>query len=257
LPITVAITGAAGLIGSALRAGLARENFRIRAIDVVPITDGAPQDDARLVDLRDAAATRSALHGSDAIVHLAAHPAEATFEEIHQSNVLTTYNIYEAARQLGIKRVVFASTVHVSGFYPWGRTTSPFDPARPDTYYALSKLYGEGMGSMYADRYGLEIVNLRIVGFSLEPAEPAHLWGWLSPGDMVRLVTAALITSSLHVVTCYGLSRNTRRFYTDDGWAEIGYDPQDDAEQFAHRWPDAAPPPLQGMNFTDPSYVGD
>jgi len=257
LPITVAITGGAGEIGSALRVGLAREDFRIRAIDVVPITDGATEDDARLVDLRDASATQSTLQGSDAIVHLAAHPAEATFEEIHQSNVLTTYNVYEAARHLGIKRIVFASTVHVSGFYPWGRSTSPSDAPRPDTHYALSKLYGEGLGSMYADRYGLEIVNLRLVGFSLEPTEPAHLWGWLSPGDAVRLVTAALTAPSVHIVTCYGLSRNTRRFYTDDGWAELGYDPQDDAEQFAHWWPDAAPPELQGMTFTDPNYFGD
>ena len=257
MPITVAITGAAGQIGSALRAGLAREDFRICAIDVVPITDAAPNDDTRLVDLRDAAATQSALQGSDAIVHLAAHPAEATFEEIQQSNVVTTYNVYEAARHRGIKRVVFASSVHVSGFHPWGRTTSPFDAPRPDTYYALSKLYGEWLGSMYADRYGLQIVNLRIVGFSLEPTEPAHLWGWLSPGDTVRLVTAALTAPTVHIVTCYGLSRNTRRFYTDDGWAELGYDPQDDAEHFADRWPDAAPPELQGMTFTDPNYFGD
>ncbi|MET0843564.1 MAG: NAD(P)-dependent oxidoreductase, partial [Mycetocola sp.] len=138
MPITVAITGGAGQIGSALRAGLAREEFCIRGIDVVPITDRATEDDARLVDLRDASATQSALQGSDAIVHLAAHPTEATFEEIHQSNVLTTYN------DLGIKRVVFASSVHVSGFYPWGRSTSPSDAPRPDTHYALSKLYGEG-----------------------------------------------------------------------------------------------------------------
>ena len=73
----------------------------------------------------------------------------------------------------------------------------------------------------------------------------------------MQLVTAALIAPSVHVVTCYGLSRNTRRFYTDDGWAELGYHPQDDAEQFAHRWPEAAPPDLQGMTFTDPHYFGD
>jgi uronate dehydrogenase len=257
MPITVAITGAAGRIGSAVRAGLAREDFRVRAIDVVPIDDAAPGDEVQLTDLQDAAAAREALQGADAVVHLAAHPTEATFEKIYQRNLLTTYHVYEAARQLGIKRVVFASSVHVSGFYPWGRITSPSDPPRPDTHYALSKLYGEGLGSMYADRYGLEVVNLRIVGFSLKPNEPAHLWGWLSPGDMVRLVTAALTAPTVHIVTCYGVSRNTRRFYTDDGWTELGYSPQDDAEKFAYRWPDAAPPELQGMTFTDPNYIGD
>lgn len=252
----VAITGAAGGIGSVLRAGLSRADFRVRALDIVPVAGCSTDDDIRLVDLRDAVATQEALRGVDAVVHLAACAAEAAFAEIHQSNVLTTYNVYEAARHLGINRVVFASSVHVSGFYPWARPTSPSDPPRPDTYYALSKLYGEGLGSMYADRYGLEVVNLRIVGFSPDPTEPAFLWGWLSPDDTVRLVTAALTADSVHVVTCYGLSRNTRRFYTDDGWAQLGYDPQDDAEQFAYRWPDAAAPALQGMTFTDPNYTG-
>lgn len=251
----VAITGAAGGIGSVLRAGLAQQGFRIRAVDIAAFSD--PSAEVRLADLRDPAATNQALQGVDAIVHLAARPAEATFEEIQASNVLTTYNVYEAARHLGIKRVVFASSVHVTGFYPWGRTTAPSDPPRPDTYYALSKLYGEGLGSMYADRYGLEVVNLRIVGFAAEPTEPAFLWGWLSPGDTVRLVTAALTAPEVHVVTCYGVSRNTRKFYTGDGWEELGYVPQDDAEQFAFRWPDAEPPALQGMTFTNPDYTGD
>lgn len=254
MPITVAVTGAAGRIGSVFCSGLAREDFRLRALDIVPMAAPAPDDEVRHVDLRDPAAARDALQGVEAIVHLAAQPAESTFDEIQRSNVLTTYNVYEAARHLDVRRVVFASSVHVSGFYPWGRTTAPSEPPRPDTYYALSKLYGEGLGSMYADRYGLEVVNLRIVGFSTDPTDPAFLWGWLSPADTVRLVTAALTAPSVHVVTCYGLSRNTRRFYTEDGWAELGYDPQDDAEQFVDRWPDAKPPALQGMTFTDPPH---
>lgn len=257
MTITVAITGAAGRIGAAVRAGLDREQFRIRAIDLAPILAMAPQEDVRQVDLRDLAAAQEALDGVDAIVHLAAKPAEGAFEEVQTSNVLTTYHVYEAARRLGIKRVVFASSVHVSGFYPWGRVTKPSDPFRPDTFYALSKLYGEGLGSMYADRYGIEVVNLRIVGFATQPTEPAFLWGWLSPADTVRLVTAALTAPAVHVITCYGVSRNTRRFHTEDGWDELGYQPRDDAEQFAHRWPDATPPTWQGMGFTDPDYTGD
>ena len=256
LPIRVAITGAAGRIGTVLRAELAAADFDLRAVDVVPITNAAPNQETRVADLRDMAATYEALDGVEAVVHLAARPVEGTFQEIYLSNVLTTYNVYESARKLGIRRVVFASSVHVSGFHPWGRPTAPSDLPRPDTHYALSKLYGEALGSMYADRYGLEVVNLRIVAFSLDPDEAAYLWGWLSPRDTVRLVTAALTAPAVHVVTCYGLSRNTRRFYTDDGWAELGYDPQDDAEQFAYRWPDATPPALQGMNFTNPDYTG-
>jgi uronate dehydrogenase len=253
--LDVAITGAAGRIGSALRTGLDPDRFRLRLVESAPIGDDA--GDVRRADLRDPAATVAALDGVDAIVHLAALPDEGTFAEIHERNVVTTYNVYEAARLTGARRVVFASSVHVSGFLPWGRTTSPADPPRPDTFYGLSKLWGEALGGLYADRYGLEVVNLRIGGFADEPDQPAFLWGWLSPGDAVRLVTAALTAPEVGVVTCYGISRNQRRFYTEDGWAAIGYEPLDDAERFAHRWPDAVPPALQGMEFTDPGYAGD
>jgi uronate dehydrogenase len=254
--LTVAITGAAGAIGTTVRNGLPRSEFALRLIDRVPPAAPEPGDQVHVLDLRDLAATREAVRGADAVLHLAARADEASFDEIHQSNVLTTYSVYEAARLEGVRRVVFASSVHVTGFYPWGRLTAASDRPRPDTFYALSKVYGENLGSMYADKYGLEVVNLRIVGFSHDPTEPAFLWGWLSPGDTVRLATAALTAPGITFLTCYGVSRNRRRFYTDDGWAELGYDPQDDAERFAARWPDATPPELAGMTFTEPGYAG-
>lgn len=256
MPTTVAITGAAGRIGTAVRAGLSRDRYRIRAIDSVGVDDAAPGDEVVVADLRDPDATLAALKGADAVVHLAARPNEASFTEILDSNVRTTAHVYEAARQVGVRRVVFASSMHVSGFYPWGRTTAPGDAVRPDTYYGLSKVYGEGLGQLYADRFGLEVVNLRIGGFGPEPLQPAYLWVWLSHGDTVRLVDAALGAPVAGVLTCYGVSRNTRGFYTEDGWDLLGYDPQDDAERFADRWPDAQPPEFQGMDFTASGYLG-
>ncbi|MBM7785302.1 NAD-dependent epimerase/dehydratase family protein [Tenggerimyces flavus] len=253
---TVAITGAAGGIGTTVRSGLDRSRFSLRLLDQVAPADPDPRDEVRVFDLRSLPATRRALRGVDAVLHLAAYADEKSFEEIHQSNVVTTYSVYEAARLEGVRRVVFASSVHVTGFYPWGRMTSPADRPRPDTFYALSKVYGENLGSMYADRYGISVVNLRIIGFAVEPDDPAFLWGWLSPGDTVRLATAALTAPDIRFVTLYGVSRNQRRFYTEDGWSEIGYAPLDDAEQFASRWPDATPHPLAGMGFTDPDYTG-
>lgn len=256
MPLTVAITGAAGGIGTTVRNGLDRSRFALRLLDQVPPADPDPRDEVHVFDLRSLSSTRAALRGVDAVLHLAAYPDEKSFEEIHQSNVVTTHSVYEAARLEGVRRVVFASSVHVTGFYPWGRLTSPADRPRPDTFYALSKVWGENLGSMYADRYGISVVNLRIVGFAVDPYDPAFLWGWLSPGDTVRLATAALTAPDISLVTLYGVSRNQRRFYTEDGWSEIGYDPQDNAEQFASRWPDATPHPLAGMGFTDPDYFG-
>jgi uronate dehydrogenase len=256
MPLTVAITGAAGGIGTAVRNGLDRERFALRLLDQVPPGDPHPDDELHVFDLRDLDATNDALRGADAVLHLAAYPDEKSFEEIHQSNVLTTYNVYEAARREGVRRVVFASSIHVNGFHPWGQPIAVTDRPRPDTFYALSKVYGENLGSMYAERYGIEVVNLRIVGFAVDPPHPAYLWGWLSPGDTVRLATAALTAPGVGFVTCYGVSRNQRGFYPDDGWAELGYDPRDDAERFADRWPGAEQPELVGMEFTDPDYTG-
>ncbi len=254
--VKIAITGAGGGIGSVLNRQLDRSAFEVTLIDLVAPEPGDPADRTVAADLRDATAAATALAGAEAVVHLAAIPHEAPFGDILDSNIVMTHHVYDAARQHGIRRVVFASTVHVSGFREWGRITSPADPPRPDTYYGLSKLYGEGLGRLYADRFGIEVVNLRIVGFGREPLTPYFLWGWLSADDAVRLVTAALTAPGIGYLTCYGVSRNTRRFYTDDGWAELGYRPVDDAERFADRWPEAQPPALQGGDFTDPGYFG-
>jgi uronate dehydrogenase len=253
--LDVAITGAAGRIGTALRRGLDPGRFRLRLVDLRPVAAPAPGHEVRTADLRDPDAALEALTGVDAVVHLAARPDEAGFAEIHERNVVPAYNVYEAARRAGVRRVVFASSIHVTGFAPWGAATGPLDPPRPDTFYGLSKLYGEALGRLYADRHGIEVVNLRLGGFGDEPLAPPYLWFWLSPGDAVRLATAALTAPGITFTTCYGVSRNRRGFHSREGWDELGYDPEDDAERFAGRWPGATPPPLQGAEFTDPGYA--
>jgi uronate dehydrogenase len=252
----VAITGAAGRIGSVLRAGL--RDRALRLLDLRPLSAEHDSEQVRQVDLRDAAAAVAALAGVDTVIHLAACPDEAPFERILADNIVTTQHLFEAARQQSVRRVVFASSVHVSGFYPWGRRTRPSDPLRPDTYYGVSKVFGEALGSMYADKYGIEVVCLRIAGFATEPKQPAYLSGWLSPGDAVRLFRAALDAPDIRYLVCYGLSANTRGFYARDGWAELGYAPVDDAEAFAHRWPEAEIrwPRHLGIEFTAPDYRG-
>jgi uronate dehydrogenase len=252
----VAITGAAGRIGSVLRPGL--RDRALRLLDLRPVSVEHDTEDARLVDLRDPAAARVALAGMDAVIHLAGCANEAPFERILADNIVVTQHVFEAARQQSVRRVVFASSVHVSGFLPWGRRTRPSDPVRPDTNYAVSKVFGEALGRLYADKHGLQVICLRIVGFAAEPDRPAHLSGWLSHGDAVRLFRAALDAPDIRYLACYGVSANTRSFYTRDGWAELGYAPVDDAEAFAHRWPDAEAhlPAYQGMEFTAPDYRG-
>ena len=119
--------------------------------------------------------------------------------------------MYDAAVAAGVRRVVFASGNHVTGFYPWGRPrpVRPTQCARTPTT-RLSKAVGEDLGRVFHERFGIEVVNLRIGGFADEPRGPWLRSGWLSFGDAVRLVTAALTAPDVGFLTCYGVSANTR-----------------------------------------------
>lgn len=150
---------------------------------------------------------------------------------------------------------MFASSVHVSGLYPWGRVAAPSDPIRPDTLHALSKVTERVWEACTptATASRSQSSDRRLRHGTHRTSVPV----WLAqPRRPSALVTAALAPyRPRHLVL--RAARNTRRFYTEDGWADLGYHPQDDAEQFAHRWPDAIPLTLQGMTFTDPLYTGD
>ena len=251
----IAITGAAGDIGTVLRQRLDRSRFELVLLDRTSI-DASPPDLAFQVDLADRDGLGAAFAGVDSVVHLGAVPHEDEFETILENNVVGTRNVYDAAVAAGVRRLVFASSAHVTGFYPWGRQTGPDDAPRPDTYYALSKLYGENLGRVFHQRFGVEVVNLRIGGFAREPWGPWLRSGWLSFGDATALFTAALTAPDVGFLTCYGVSANTRPMHSRQGWDVLGYRPVDDAED--HRSARVDEPVLtwQGEDFTDPGYFG-
>jgi uronate dehydrogenase len=150
----VLITGAAGTIGRTLRQGLHGRVGALRLLDVAPL--GAPRPGEELVtaDIRDREAVAAAMEGVDAAVHLAGIPQEDSFDRILETNVAGTYNLYEAARQQGCPRVVFASSLHVTGFYDTSERISPAMPVRPDSLYGVSKACGESLGRLYATSMG-------------------------------------------------------------------------------------------------------
>ncbi|MFJ8670272.1 NAD-dependent epimerase/dehydratase family protein [Streptomyces sp. NPDC093600] len=233
-PGTVAITGAAGTIGSVAREALRSEAARLILLDRVPLRQEAENEDVRTVDLRDAAAVESALAGADRVLHLGGIPDEAPLPDLLEANVLGTHHVLEAARRTGIERVVLASSNRVTGFYPAAHLTRPQEPVRPDGLYGVSKAAVEALGRLYADKFGLSVVCLRIGSFEHFPTESRHLATWLSPRDAVGYIRAAL-TAPLptRFATAYAVSANTRRFWELTDPAELAYTPVDNAELHA------------------------
>jgi len=223
------ITGAAGGVGTMLRSGLRGVADEMRLVDLRPI-DG---EDVMIGDITDLAFTRRAITGCDACVHLAAIPVEAPFDQILHANLRGAWTVFEAARLEGCERIVFASSNHATGFYPIARHLTTTDPVRPDTFYGVSKVFGEALGSLYHDKFGLRVACIRIGSALAKPVDERHLSTWLSPGDLARLVTACLTSPDLGFAVVYGVSRNRRGWWDLEPGRRLGYEPQDDSEVYA------------------------
>ncbi len=251
---TVLITGAAGAIGSCLRGGLRPRVTRLVLTDVSPLE---PIGNERFVqaDLSDRSAVRRAAEGVDAVIHLGAIPTETSFDDLLGPNIIGTFNVFEAARQVGAKRIVFASSTHATGFYPAGEKLTGREAARPDTLYGVTKAYGEALGSLYADKFGLEVICIRIGWFTERPRHIGGLATWLSPADAVRLFAACLSAPLAGFRVVYGASANTRLTWDLSPARELGYEPQDDAERFAGIV-EGEPHPLNGGSYTAPDFGG-
>jgi len=234
-PRTVLVTGAAGTIGGFLRTGLPEYGYALRLLDSAPIPD-APA--AITADIRDTAALQRAMAGVDAVIHLAGISAEAPFEDVLGVNIEGTYRLYDAARRAGVRRIVYASSNHAVGYTPRPAGGSPLSvgvPLRPDTYYGLSKCFGESLASLYADRHGLETVSIRIGSCFAAPRTVRMLETWLSPADCVRLMHACLTAPGVGHTVVHGISANTRGWLDLSGARALGYDPQDDSEPYAEQ----------------------
>ncbi|MFI5682919.1 NAD-dependent epimerase/dehydratase family protein [Streptomyces sp. NPDC051636] len=254
----MAITGAAGRIGSVVRAGLRDEVARLVLIDRVGLTAQTPTEDVHQLDLRDAEAVTAALKGVDAVVHLGGIPDEAPLPDLLDGNVRGTHNVLEGARRHGVRRVVLASSNRVSGFYPVAETVTPEMPARPDGLYGVSKVAVEALGRLYADKFGLSVVCLRIGSFEDAPSERRHLSTWLSPRDGFGFVRTALTAPDVRFETVFAVSANNRRFWDTDAGANLGYVPVDDAEAFASRLPAGQGPAEsdpQGGEYASAEYT--
>jgi uronate dehydrogenase len=226
------LTGAAGGLGRELRPRLKRLCEVLRLSDIADLGAAAAGEELSEVALEDAESVGRLLEAVDAVVHLGGISVEGPFGPILQANIVGVYNLYEAARRHAVRRIVFASSNHVTGFYRQDEVVDPQAPVRPDSYYGVSKAFGENLSRFYFDRYGIETVCLRIGSSFPEPVDRRMLATWLSSDDLERLVVASLTAPVVGHSVIYGMSDNATTWWDNTPARHIGFRPQDSSEPF-------------------------
>lgn len=198
-----------------------------------------------MADIRDPDAVAEAMVGVDAVLHLAGISGESEWDDILDVNVTGTRVVLQAAADAGVPRVVIASSNHAAGFWTHtdaaGSELAAGVAPRPDTFYGWSKAAIEALGRLFHDRYGMDMVALRIESSAAQPTDARGLATWLSPADTARLCLAALTSRrppGFRII--WGVSGNQRRWWSLAEGAEIGYVPRDDSEEFAEKVLDGA-----------------
>ena len=242
-PLKILITGINGLIGNVLRDAF-QNRHEVYGLDL----EGEFSDRVLSADLSDYQQTARVLKQvgpMDAIIHLAGDPSvQASWESVLSANIIGTRNIFEAAREFGVPRVVFASSNHATGAYhgfepdlntftqPQSPKISPYDPVRPDSDYGVSKVFGEALARYYADRWDIKAICLRI-GAVLKDDDPTansqNRKIWLSHRDLIQLIEKSLSTNVTFGIY-YGVSNNQGALWDiDNARADLGFEPVDDA----------------------------
>ena len=229
---TVLITGAAGGVGTWLRKELAGK-YTLRLSDVRPIRKLEKGESFMLADVSKMSDMLRITKGVEAIVHLGGFSVEGPWEVIHKANIVGCYNAYEAARRNGVKRFLFATSNHAVGFYPRTTTIDHRVTIKPDSRYGVSKVFGEALGSLYSDKYGMQVFLIRIGNVNDRPIDKRRLSIWVSPRDLAQLVQIGIDHPQVRFEIVYGISDNKRAWYDNANAVRLGYRPQDRSEDYA------------------------
>lgn len=228
---TLLITGAAGDVGTHLRRELAGR-YRLRLSDRRAVKPSRGEKFAK-ADIAKMADALRITKGVDAIIHLGGYSVEGPWPEILQANIVGCYNVFEAARRNGVRRIVFATSNHAVGFYRRDEVIDHRVYPRPDSRYGVSKAFGEALGSLYADKYGMQFLMIRIGNVNPVPIDKRRLSIWCSPRDLAQLVAIGIEHPDIRFEIVYGVSGNQRSWYDNSNAVRLGYRPHDDSEVFA------------------------
>ena len=228
---TVLITGATGDVGTHLRREFAGK-YRLVVSDRRELEKAKGEKFIR-ADVSKMSDALKITNGVDAIVHLGGYSVEGPWEAILQANIIGCYNVFEAARRNGVKRIVFPTSNHAVGFYRRDQTIDHKVYPKPDSRYGVSKVFGEALGSLYADKYGMEMFMIRIGNVNPAPIDKRRLAIWVSPRDIAQLVAIGIDRPGIKFEIVYGVSGNQRSWYDNSNALRLGYQPQDDSEVYA------------------------
>ena len=261
----IVFTGASGGIGTMTRPLLAKLYPGLVLSDRVKPKDLQPGETFVAADLTRPEEVAAAVKGAHSIIHLGGHSVEGTWDQILQANIIGCYNVFEAARQAGVKRVIFASSNHAVGFYPRKRKIRTDVTVRPDSRYGVSKAFGEALGALYADKHGIAVTCLRIGNVGPCPLDVRRLSIWISPEDIVQLFRIGLEHPDIRFDILYGASDNEASWWDNSRARQLGYRPTGKAEDHraqaeaaqAKIGPDPVGDLFQGGTFCSAEFTND
>lgn len=248
------LTGAAGAMGRALRPRLRPLASILRLSDIDPVAAAGAGEEVMCCDLADAEAVRHLVAGCDGIIHLGGISVEDSFERILAANIIGARNLYEAARAAGMPRILFASSNHAIGFYRQDERVDVDSPLRPDSYYGLSKGFGETLARLFFDKHGQETAIVRIGSCVEAPLTRRMLSSWLSYDDFVSLAACVFSVPKLGCPVIFGASANQAGWWSNAAVADLGWQPRDNAE--IHRAAVEAMTPVPAPNDPTRLYQG-
>ena len=239
----ILITGASGLCGIILSKGLSKLGYKIIACDINSNPSIAAKSlkiplnqKIKLIDLRNMKQILKVTKNVSAVVHFGGiprhKPEQDNYKNIIDHNIIGTYNIFEASRINKVKRIIFASSAHVVGYHNRKKKLDETCELRPDSHYAVSKCFGESLSSLYADKYNIKSMSIRIGSALPKPTDHRFLSTWISFRDLIHLVDGGLKSKKLHCSSVFGVSKNKNSWWNNKEAYRLGYKPKDNAEDY-------------------------
>ena len=262
----VLLTGAAGIVGTLVRPLLRERYESIVLTDIRSIDDMEANETFVQGDVSDAEFVEQITRDVDGVVHLAGCVGpDFTFEQVLTANIVGTHNVFAACRKNGVSRVVYASSHHAVGFYRRDDLIDETAQPRPDSQYGLSKAFGESVAAYYSDKFAIDVLVIRIGFAGKHVIDERRLHTWISPRDLMQLIDIGLTSSNLGFQIVFGVSDNPDPFFANTVAVQLGYRPQDRAEdhladpEIPNVHPDSST--VEGATvggpFSASGYVGD